>query len=710
MTAPRVLGTMAPMPEVPEGRVTSLTPVPSAEPDVVVTRSSTLAVVAGALTVALTAGSIVLGLADDVPPAAAGLAGAVFGVTGGVVAARLPRLVVGWMLLAVGLALTLASFCLDWARHSLVVDPGSLPAGELVLWIGSWVWVVAYCVLAALLPLRLPDGARPVGAWRVVWWAGLAVSALAVAGWALTPYDQLDRPPLDGLDPSVTSPTGTAIGPVLLAASLPLLAVCSFAGLVSLVQRLRRSVGEERQQAKWVVWGAALSIVLLTLGQVVGPEGGSDVLLAVAVLPLPLGIAVASLRYRLWDVDLVINRTMVYAVLTALVVAVYVVVVLALGDLLGERTGAPLVATVLVALGAEPARQRVQRLVDRAVRGDRADPYRALVRLGQRLEAASEPVGPEALRGSADAVRHALQLPWVVVDVEDGPSSASGTPTAGGIRVPLVYSGTVVGHLEVGPRRVGRPLSPGDLRLLDDLARHVAVAAHAVQLREALQTSRERIVTAREEERRRLRRDLHDDLGPVLAAVALQVGEVRSRATDDEVAAISARAESLLTGAVATVRRIVDGLRPAALDDLGLTEAMQAVADGFATTGLDVRVAVRGNVSGLPAAVEVAALRVATEALHNAARHSGAREVRLGVERVVDELEVTVADDGRGLPPAPVPGVGLSSMRERAEEIGGTCTITAGAAGGTLVLARLPVHDTSGPGVSVGRSAAEVGA
>ena len=341
-----------------------MTPVPSVEPDVV-TRSSMLAVVAGALTVALTVGSIVLGLTDDVPPAAPGLAGAVFGVTGGLVASRRPRLVIGWMLLVVGLALTLASFCLDWARHSLVVDPGSLPAGELALWLGTWVWVVGYCVLAALLPLRLPDGASPVGVWRVVWWAALAVSALAVAGWALTPYDQLDRPPLEGLDASVTSPTGTALGPVMLAASLPLLAVCSLAGLISLVQRLRRSVGEERQQAKWVVWGAMLSLALLAIGQVVGPEGGSDVLLAVAVLPLPLGIAVASLRYRLWDVDLVINRTLVYAVLTALVVAVYVVVVLALGDLLGERTGAPLVATVLVALGAEPAHRRVQRFVDR---------------------------------------------------------------------------------------------------------------------------------------------------------------------------------------------------------------------------------------------------------------------------------------------------------------------------------------------------------
>ena len=248
----------------------------------------------------------------------------------------------------------------------------------------------------------------------------------------------------------------------MLAASLPLLAVCSFAGLVSLVQRLRRSVGEKRQQAKWVVWGAICSV--LPFSRSVGswdPRVAPTSCSRVAVLPLPLGIAVASLRYRLWDVDLVINRTLVYAVLGALVVAVYVVVVLALGDLLGERTGAPLVATVLVALGAEPARRRVQRFVDHVVRGDRADPYRALVPTGATARGQrGRPVGAEALRGSADAVRHALQLPWVVVEVEGrsvirpaGPRR----PTASGCRscTPAPSSGT----LKVGPRHVGRALS-----------------------------------------------------------------------------------------------------------------------------------------------------------------------------------------------------------------------------------------------------------
>ena len=653
-----------------------------------------LAVVLGGLTLALVGGSVVLAVVDDVPVGAAGAAGGIFGVIGGLVAARRPSLVVGWMLLVVGLTLTLSSFSHDWARHALVESPGSLPAGEALLWLGTWVWVVGYCTLAALLPLRLPDGARPTGRWRIAWWAALAVTVLAASGWALTPYDRLDRPPIEGLDPAVTSPTATSFGPTLLVLSLPLLAGCALLGLTSLALRLRHAVGEERQQAKWVVWGAALSVLLLGVGQLLGPEGGSDALLALAVLPLPLGVAVASLRYRLWDVDLVINRTIVYVALTCLVVAVYVAGVLALGGLLGERTGAPLVATVVVALGAEPARRRVQAAVDRLVRGDRSDPYRALVRLGRRLEDASVPVGPEALRGTADAVRQALQLPWVVVDVVDGPVTASGTPTEDGTRVPLVHGGALVGHLVVGRRRPGQPLPPGDLRLLDDLASHVAVAAHAVHLREALQASRERLVVAREEERRRLRRDLHDDLGPVLAAVALQVGEVRGLTRDPDVERLATRAESLLTGAVATVRRIVDGLRPAALDDLGLAEALLAVADGFGSSTTTVRVEVRGDLAGLPAAVEVAALRIATEALHNATRHSGAHEVRLGVERLRGELELTVADDGRGISDGDVAGVGLASMRERADELGGTLSVDTGPSG-TVVSARLPLHDAS---------------
>ncbi|HEU5454993.1 MAG TPA: hypothetical protein VFU85_04850, partial [Nocardioides sp.] len=480
---------------------------------------------AALVAVAAATGSVVLRGLDGLAPPPSSLAGVAFAVVGAALAIRRPRSVPGRLLVIAGLSLCLANLCHDWARHTLVAEPGSLPAGELALWVGSWVWVVGYCVAATLLPLRLPDGARPVGHWWWVWRSALGVTALATVAWAVTPYDQMDRPPIDGLPPDATNPVGTSAGPLLLAVTLPLVMICALAALVFLVLRLRSSVGEERQQLKWIVYGGVLTIVLLAVGQVAGPAGGSDLLLALGVLPLPAGIAMAGLRFRLWEVDQVIRSTLAYAVLTALVVGVYAAAVLGLGGVIGERTGAPLLATVVVALTAEPVRRRVQLLVDRLTRGDRSDPYRALVRLGSELEAAAaQPAGPEVLARTADAVRQALALSWVAVEVRDGPTASSGTPTDDVIEVPLVHGGEPVGRLLAGASRGDRALAAGDLRLLEDLARPVAVAAHAAHLRDALQSSRERLVTAREEERRRLRHDLHDDLGPVLAAVALQLG------------------------------------------------------------------------------------------------------------------------------------------------------------------------------------------
>lgn len=638
------------------------------------------------------AGSAALRAVDGLAPAPSSLAALAFLATGGVLGLRRAGSVTGRLLLLTGLSLALANLFADWARHALVADPGSLPGGELALWLGSWVWAAGYSAVAVLLPLRLPDGDLPSPRWRWVWRAGVAVTVLAPLAWAVTPYDRMDAPPLEGMPAGITSPTGTAVGPVLLAVSLPLVMAGALVGLVSLGLRLRRSHGEERQQLKWVALGAGLTLVLLASIQVVGPDGGSDLLLAAAVLPLPLSVAVAGMRYRLWEVDGVIRRASGYVLLTALVVAVYAVAVVALGDLLGRRSGAPLVATVAVALLAEPARRRVQRLVDRFTRGAGADPYRTLVELGDRLEVvAVAPRGSEALERVAEAVRRALGVPWAHVEVTDGPSAGSGSPAPYVVEVPLVHGGDLVGRLRVAARRGERGLPPGDLRLLEDLARPVAVAAHAAQLRDALQVSRERLVVAREEERRRLRHDLHDDLGPLLAAVALHFGEVRSQLDGHPAAAIAARAEVLTTDAVATLRGIVDGLRPAALDDLGLAEALKAVGERFGVAGLEVDVALRGDLDGLPAAVEVATLRIATEALSNAARHAGARRLRLGVERLERSVEVTVADDGGGLGPERSGGVGLHSMRERAEELGGTCTVTSGSSGGTVVSARLPV-------------------
>lgn len=678
--------------------------MPAAAADAPSRTDRVVALGGGGAGVLAAAGSSGLRALDGLAPAPSALAAVAFLVTGAVLGMRRAGSVPARLLLLTGLSLAWANLFADWARHTLVADPGSLPGGGAALWLGSWVWVVGYCAVAVLLPLRLPDGDLLSPRWRAVWWAGVGVTLLAPLAWAVTPYDRMDAPPLEGMPPGTTSPAGTALGPALLAVSLPLVMVGALLGLVSLGLRLRRSHGAERQQLKWVALGAGLTLALLALVQVVGPEGGSDLLLAAAVLPLPLSVAFAGLRYRLWEVDSVIRRASGYAVLTVLVVAVYAVAVVALGDLLGRRSGAPLVATVVVALLAEPVRRRVQQAVDRLTRGAGSDPYRTLVELGDRLEAvAAAPRGSEALAQVAAAVRQALGVPWAHVEVADGPSAGSGTRTPYAAEVALVHGGDRVGRLLVGPARGERRLSAGDLRLLEDLARPVAAAAHAAQLRDALQVSRERLVVAREEERRRLRHDLHDDLGPLLAAVALHFGEVRSQLDGHPAALMAARAETLTTDAVTTLRGIVDGLRPAALDELGLPEALKAVGERFRVPGLDVDVALRGDLSDLPAAVEVATLRIATEALANAARHAGASRLRLGVERADRSVEVTVADDGAGLGPEREAGVGLRSMRERAEELGGSCTVSSGPSGGTVVAARIPVAgDQPGTGANVG--------
>jgi signal transduction histidine kinase len=252
---------------------------------------------------------------------------------------------------------------------------------------------------------------------------------------------------------------------------------------------------------------------------------------------------------------------------------------------------------------------------------------------------------------------------------------------------PLVFAGEIIGELAVEPRDV-RTLPPADRRLLSGIARQVAVAAHAVSLTAALLASRERLVAATEEERRRLRRDLHDGLGPGLAGLVLGLQRARTRVAVDPDAAVEQldRLTVQVQHAVAEVRRLVHGLRPPALDELGLLGALDEQARVLGATTVTGRID-----SELSAAVEVATYRIALEAMTNAARHAGARscEVRIGDGGGVVNVEVD--DDGIGLPPEYRAGVGISSMRERATELGGRCTVERREPAGTAVRATIPL-------------------
>ncbi|GAA1184262.1 sensor histidine kinase [Pseudonocardia alaniniphila] len=416
---------------------------------------------------------------------------------------------------------------------------------------------------------------------------------------------------------------------------------------------------------------------------------------------LPPAVGVAIVRHRLFDIDLLISRTFLLVGLSGAVVGIYLAVVAVVGAVLWPALGpsteipASLVGVGVAAVLFAPLRTRLQRRVDRALYGDRGDPYGVLARLGRQLELVQD--AGTLLRQSAETVREALQLSYVAIEVAGGRRVALGEEPAVLVEIPLVAGGERVGRLELGPRPGESALARRDLRLLHDLARPIAGAVRAVRsadraagLAADLQQSRERLVMAREEERRRLRRDLHDGLGPTLAGLTMRADT--ALAVDDAALARTLLAE-IMEGAqtaVADVRRLVEGLRPPTLDAMGLVGAVKAHLAGLPSGSPAVTLDVPDDLPGLPAATEVAAYWIVVEALNNVVRHAGASTATVRLVRRGDRLVIEVADDGRGRQPSDRDGVGLASMRERAAELGGDCTVTAGEVGGSTVRAELP--------------------
>jgi signal transduction histidine kinase len=339
----------------------------------------------------------------------------------------------------------------------------------------------------------------------------------------------------------------------------------------------------------------------------------------------------------------------------------------------------------------------LQRSVNRLLYGQRDEPYAAISTLGRRLGEAIAPT--EVLPAMVETIADALRLPYVAVELAPpaaGPAAFHGTPAAGvALRLPLVHGGERVGTLVLGARAHGEPLGEADRRLLEDFARHAAAAASGVALSAEVQRSRERLVTAREEERRRLSGDLHDGLGPTLAGAILTIEAARGLASRDPAAVdeLLDRAAASIETTVADIRRLVYGLRPPALDQLGLIGALHQQASALSTGG-DRQVAcdvlAPDPMPPLPAAVEVAVFRIVQEALTNVARHAEARHASVLIT-IDGALLLEIGDDGRGLRADRQAGVGLTSMRERTAELGGSFDIDSAPNGGTTVKVRLPI-------------------
>jgi two-component system, NarL family, sensor kinase len=627
-------------------------------------------------------------------------------ILGAVIAAHRPENPYGWLWSAAGLILGVSFLAFGYGAYALVVAPGALPGGVAAGWVST---VMKNGVAFGLLPfvfLLFPNGRLPSGRWRPVAWAAGLVGVALVVLVAVRPGSFYEFPFVDN-PVRFTGTTGELIEWLFVGdfANLVVLAwgLTVLLSVVSMVVRFRRASGQERQQLKWF---AAMCVVLLGffLALVFAPLAWKSrlvdaVLWAVLASAMYAAIGIAVLRHRLYDIDLLLNRTLVYGLLTVGGVGVYVGVVKSAEWLLREGVGlgGSLVATAVIAVGFAPARDRLQRWVDRRLYGERHDPVRAMARLGERLRDAPSGVpGGDVLAGVLQTVCETLRLPWASLRVEDGVEVATfGRPGTASESIPLEHEGQRIGALLVGARSGEDALGVADRRVLEVLAAPVAVAVHAVLLSQELQRSRERLVAAREEERRRLRRDLHDGLGPILTAVTLKADAARSALDTAPTQADGLLAE--LRGdanqAIGDLRRVIYDLRPAPLDELGLLGALSQQMDRFARQGLSITLDAPPALPVLPAAVEVAAYRIIAEALTNIARHARAHQVTITVA-VDGDLSLAVHDDGTASTANGDgwrPGVGLLSMAERVAEVGGTLQVGPTPTGGR-VQASLPLE------------------
>lgn len=658
---------------------------------------------------------------------------------------------IGWLMLLMGLLNHLESFCTLYAIHGFFVAPARRwPLHKVAGWLQHWLWAPRISLFFVFFPLLFPDGRLPSAWWRPYFWHVSVSHLVGLPGYAFAPiplenglldwpkipnpfalplrfltrYGQVMRPlPVLVMIPGLLAlwrqhpqPPHRLLGSVgllvasvvsLRASELWRLAAFCLISASALLWRWRTGTQDVRQQIKWIAYLMALAGVswvganLPFLLKLPLPAQFADTLFLIyraVLVGAPVALGVAIMKHRLYDIDQWIKRTLVYVPLTGLIISLYGALV-ALCNLLFQRqsrnTATTVIATGVVAVLFQPLRTSVQRTVDRYIYGERDDPTSVITRLANGLETTNLPNA--ILPTLAETVAQALKLPFVAIELPnvDGVIVAAASVGERPPEVEVVamsYQNQVIGQLVVAPRAPGESLSPADRSLLNTIAQLAATTARTIQLTNEVQEARVRTVSAREEERRRLRRDLHDGLGPVLASQGLKLAaahqllrdkpEVAERLLDDVI--------SQSENTVAEVRRLIYALRPPTLDELGLIEAIREHVEVVGTdAGLQIVVNTPEELPSIPAAIEVAAFRVVQEALNNVLRHAQARHCAISIT-TNGLLQIQIEDDGVGLPAETRSGVGLQSMRERAIEVGGACIIENGAQGGVVVHLSLP--------------------
>lgn len=609
-----------------------------------------------------------------------------FALVGAVVASARPRNAVGWLMLAGGVTWALGNAGVDAAHRGVVVASGSVPAASVWAVMGSSLRTVGWFVATLGVAMVFPDGrlSGPGSRWlprlSLAAVTGSVLGVLTASDANLTRWGSWRNPIAF---PSSLQPLSGALSLLSLLVGV----IATGGAVVQLAVRWRRGTQLARQQLTLFGGAAVLPIAAAPL-VLAGLAGGW--LFSVTALPLPFAIGFAVLARGLYDLRTAANRTLVWVTLSGVVVGLYALVIAGLEGLLDSRGASwlPWVAAAVVAVSFAPLRDALQRGVNRLIFGRWDEPYDVLANLGQRLEATADVGG---LLADVVAELEALGLKEVrIVDARGRTVTGDGRPWTNAVELSLLAYGHPVGTLRYQPP--ASPLRNRDRRLLDDLAGHLGGVLHARELTNDLQRALERVVVAREEERRRLRRDLHDGVGPALAGNLLRLDLIADTLDGDSTASLElATLRQELRATVLEVRRVVEGLRPPALDELGLSGALAEASKRLTAAGpltVDLQV---GELPHLPAAIEVAAFRIVTEAITNTARHSGASACRVNLDAVGGLLRITIDDDGRGIDgrPSLSGGHGLQTMRERAEELRGQLHVSS--AGGTTIVAELPL-------------------
>ena len=630
-----------------------------------------------------------------------------FGVVGSVIVSRDRRNVIGLMLLYASL-FTAASFLAGELFTWFVVRGHTGPFVVFLGLMNNFGWLLGILPVIFILPLLFPNGHLPSPRWRPLLWGTIAF--LAVVGVTLI----FGQPRLTGSNENIDVANPFFVHRVILDSVIGLLfPVVFLASIGSLFLRFRRSAGIERQQIKWVAFGLAFAFVTIIVGDFV--LSGSGVLAAVVAgagfLAFPVSIGVAVLRFRLYDLDVVVRKTVVAGVLAAFVGVVYAAFVAAGSLLVGSNdTTIAVVAAVLLAVAFQPVRIRARRFADRLVYGRRANPYEVLTEFSSRVGGAyaTEDVVPRMAQILGEGAGAKVARVWLRVGRElrpsaSWPSDATAQPNVAidGDAVPTIHGayaaavrdrGELLGALSV-EMPASDPMTPDKERLVADLASQAGLVLRNVALVEELRESRRRLVAAQDHERRKLERNIHDGAQQQLVALA-----VKARLARQFVARDPAKTEEMLGQIEAETQTALDDLRdlargiyPPLLADKGLGSALDAQAR---KAPFPVHVDADG-VGRLPQDVEAAVYFSCLEALQNVAKYAQASNATIELRLDASTLRFAVSDDGCGFDPSSVSGSGIQGVTDRLAAIGGTFEVESAPGAGTTVSGRVPIRSQS---------------